>query len=159
MVASRRILVVTPDVEKASTLRLWLSRAGYEVGGVPTFSAAKLCLKGLPDLVITDIKLGAYNGLHLAMHAHNAGIPTVAMGTDDPVLVRDAIALQTHWVGATPDAGTLLATVEELIGAGAPNFASELPTSVGSVSWWSIAADQSRSHSYESRPRKRLTQH
>jgi DNA-binding NtrC family response regulator len=115
MVPARHILIVTRDAWRERALPVWLSAAGYEVALVGTFAAAKAQLKAVPDLVITDVKLGAYNGLHLAVRAHSAGIPVIAMGADDSVLEREAAALNARWLGPAPARETILAAVEDAI--------------------------------------------
>jgi len=159
MGSPRRVLVVTPDADKASAFRRWLNEAGYRVGRAATFSAAKTHLEELPDLVITDVRLGAYNGLHLALHAGSRGIPTLVMGTDDPVLFRDATALHAHWLGASTDPATLLLSVRALIGDGELDGVAALGAELPSVSWWSIVPEHGGSHLTDGRLRKRLTQH
>jgi hypothetical protein len=81
------------------------------------------------------------------------------MGTDDPVLFRDATALHAHWLGATPDPAMLLLSVRELIGEGESDGAPAAGNDLPSVSWWSILPDQTGGHFAEARPRKRLIQH
>jgi DNA-binding NtrC family response regulator len=117
MVPARHILIVTRDAWRERALPVWLSAAGYEVALVGTFAAAKAQLKASPDLIITDVKLGAYNGLHLAVRAHSVGIPVIAMGADDSVLEREAVALNARWLGAAPAREAILAAVEDAIAA------------------------------------------
>ncbi len=54
-----------------------------------------------PDLVIAEVRLGAFNGLHVAMRALWAGIPAIVMGPDDRVLRREARSMGISYV--TPD--------------------------------------------------------
>jgi DNA-binding NtrC family response regulator len=57
-----------------------LQRAGYEVSAATTFDEGKRLLETThPDLLITAVRLGAFNGLHLvvkgrAQHANMAAI-------------------------------------------------------------------------------------
>ena len=120
MVPARHILIVTRDAWRERALPVWLSAAGYEVALVGTFAAAKAQLKAAPDLIITDVKLGAYNGLHLAVRAHSIGIPVIAMGADDAVLEREAVALNARWLGSAPARETILAAVEAAIASTPP---------------------------------------
>jgi len=126
MVPARHILIVTRDAWRERALPVWLSAAGYEVALVGTFAAAKAQLKAAPDLVITDVKLGAYNGLHLAVRAHSVGIPVIAMGADDSVLEREAMALNARWLGASPAREAILAAVEAAM-ASTPATPCEVP--------------------------------
>ena len=138
----RRILVVTADAEKRRNLATWLSTEGFEVVLVATFTAGKAQLKGNPDLVIADVRLGAYNGLHLAIHAKGVGIPAMVMGTDDPVLARDAQAIGVRWLGASLDPSTLVALVREFIGPGHQTVSIPTQTpGAGEMAWWGLSSD------------------
>lgn len=81
-IARRRILVVSDTLGLANNLLMWLNDAGYEPAVVTTFGAAKEHLRSAPDIVITELKLREYNGLHLALRAHRDGIPTAVIGCD-----------------------------------------------------------------------------
>jgi DNA-binding NtrC family response regulator len=84
------ILVVAHTLPLAQSLLAWLAEAGHGVAIVTTFSAAKAHLRTAPDLLITELRLREYNGLQLALRAHQDGIPTLVIGDPDPVLERDA---------------------------------------------------------------------
>lgn len=81
-IARRRILVVSDTLRLANNLLTWLNDAGYEPAVVTTFGAAKEHLRSAPDIVITELKLREYNGLHLALRANRDGIPTAVIGCD-----------------------------------------------------------------------------
>lgn len=80
--ARRRILVVSDTLALANNLLMWLTDAGYDPTFVTTFNAAKEQLRTAPDIVITELKLREYNGLHLALRANRDGIPTAVIGND-----------------------------------------------------------------------------
>jgi DNA-binding NtrC family response regulator len=117
MTPTRHILIVTRDAWRERALPVWLSAAGYDVVLVGSFADAKAQLEGGPHLILTDIKLGAYNGLHLAVRAHSVGIPVIVIGADDAVLQRDAAALNARWLGAAPDRDAILNAVEDALAA------------------------------------------
>jgi DNA-binding NtrC family response regulator len=51
-------------------LRLLFESAGFRVGSASSFDAAiRLIQSDPPDILITDLKLGPYNGLHLALRS------------------------------------------------------------------------------------------
>ena len=152
----RRILVVTADAQKRKNLAAWLSAEGFEVLLVATFTAGKAQLASDPDLVVADVRLGAYNGLHLAVHAKAVGIPTLVMGSDDEVLARDAQAIEARWLGASFDAATLLAAVKEFISPG--HLAPPTPGS-GEMVWWGISSDGGIPTRGEPHPHGRMIQH
>ena len=65
MRAGRNILIVEDD---ENTLAGWvelLRAAGYLVTGVSSYEEGRQELATMPDLLITDVRLGVYNGLQL----------------------------------------------------------------------------------------------
>ena len=92
-----------------------MADSGFQVVPCSTFEDAKREIATLrPDILITDVRLGAYNGLQLALLARDVR-PDVRVvvfsGFDDPVLKQEA-----RRIGATylvkPVSGHAL--VEEL---------------------------------------------
>ena len=79
MVLARTVLLVTPTAKLSSALVPAIRNAGYRVMLAKTFEMAKALLADSPDLVITELKLGEYNGLQLALRSRPAGIPTVVI--------------------------------------------------------------------------------
>ena len=57
-----------------------------------------------PDFLVTEVRLGEFNGLQLAIraHVHSPTISTIVIGDDDIVLERDALAQQARYV-KTPE--------------------------------------------------------
>ena len=153
----RRILVVTADAQKRRNLAAWLSAEGYEVVLVSTFTAGKAQLADHPDLVIADVRLGAYNGLHLAIHARRAGIPPLVMGSDDQVLARDAQALNAGWLGASPDPSALVALVKEIVPPGQSGPLSA--PAAGEMAWWGMSSDSGLTPRIEPTHAGRMIQH
>jgi two-component system response regulator PilR (NtrC family) len=93
--AIRSLMVVDDD---PSLLDLWskcFEHAGYKVATFNSFQDARRYLAAhRPDAILTDIRLGAYNGLQLVLVAKSM-YPTitaaVVTGYDDPVLRKDAV--------------------------------------------------------------------
>jgi DNA-binding response OmpR family regulator len=74
-----RVLVVTPDADLRRMLAARLSRAAT-VDAVSGFDAARGPLLATPyDLLLTDLRLAEYNGLHLVHLAATMGLPTRAI--------------------------------------------------------------------------------
>ena len=96
-----RVLVVMSHPGIAATTRAWVERRGYQADICPGFTAASTQLRRTPDLVIAEVRLGAFNGLHVAMRALWEGIPAIVMGPDDLVLSREARSMGISYV--TPD--------------------------------------------------------
>jgi CheY-like chemotaxis protein len=95
-----RVLVVAPTSPLAANLVEWLTEAGHEVILVTSFLAGKARLELAPSVLIAEVRLGDYNGLHLALRAKGSSIPSLVIGNPDPVLEREAerlgVAYLTH---------------------------------------------------------------
>jgi len=110
---ARKILVVEDDDATRRGLVVLLRNAGYDVVAVDSIPDAKKALASEhPDLLITDIRLGAFNGLQLLATNPNP-IPAIVMtGFPDRVLEAEAQHLGAEFMlkpVAPPD---LLAMVE-----------------------------------------------
>lgn len=108
------VLIVTSDCRAASPTVSWLSTAGYDVTVRTTFAAGCRRLRREPDLVIADVRLGAFNGLHLAMRARWEGIPSIVIGPHDPVLLKEARCIGASYLSGPVDGRGLAALVEML---------------------------------------------
>ena len=115
---SRRhhVVIVAQNPALATALLSWLGSAGYELAIVTTFAAAKALLETKPALVISELKLGEYNGLHLALKARAAGIPTIIVGPHDPVLQKDADELGATYLTSVLRRSQVLDLVSEKLG-------------------------------------------
>ena len=85
-----RVLLVAPTLALARNLFVWLTEGGYDVTLATSFAVAKAQLPTMPHLVVSEVRLGEYNGLHLASRARACGIPSVVVGEPERVLERDA---------------------------------------------------------------------
>ncbi len=108
------VLIVTPNGRAARATRDWLRAAGYDVTVKATFAGGCRRLRGEPDLLIADVRLRAFNGLHLAMRARWAGIPSIVVGPNDPVLRKEAQCIGTSYLCESVDGRSLAALVEAL---------------------------------------------
>ena len=143
----RKILAVAPTLTLANDLRVWFSDAGYELTLATTFADGKAHLRTAPDVVITELRLGSYNGLHLVLYAEAAGIPTVVIGEADSVLEADAERLGALFVRVEEvSREKMLPDVESLLSKAAWKRAErefgELPSTseVASSLEWVVAA-------------------
>ena len=97
-----RILVLDDDEHALSGIVELLRDAGHHVTGAATYDAAKRLL-GVSafDLLITDVRLRSFNGLHLVMQTH-ADHPETAViiitGYDDPLIELEANRYQAELV-------------------------------------------------------------
>jgi DNA-binding response OmpR family regulator len=111
------VVIVAQNPALATALLSWLGSAGYELAIVTTFAAAKALLETKPALVISELKLGEYNGLHLALKARATGVPTIVVGPQDPVLQKDADDLGATYLTSVLRRSQVLELVAERIGS------------------------------------------
>ena len=106
-----RVMVVDDDAPLLDALAQWLAAEGDEVVACGSFEAARRMLIERPyDVLITDVRLGANNGLQLAViarQAHPRMLLIVFSGFDDPVLRREAEKLDAHYL-VKPVSGEIL---------------------------------------------------
>jgi DNA-binding response OmpR family regulator len=80
---SYRILLVDPDSSTALASEEALVRSGYRVAPVSTFEEATRSVSlECPDLLVTRVRLGAFNGLHLLLRcrAEHPDVPVIIVG-------------------------------------------------------------------------------
>ena len=82
MTLQRTVLLVSPTPSIAKTLSSAIRRMGHHVLVTKTFEGAKRYLSAMPHLLVTELKLGAYNGLHLALRAGATDIPAMVIADD-----------------------------------------------------------------------------
>jgi PleD family two-component response regulator len=84
------VVVVEPDAERLAMLVVSLTNVARVVG-CPDFQAARArLLIEPPDLLIANIRLREYNGIHLVMLAPASTRSVVYMDPEDLVLLREA---------------------------------------------------------------------
>jgi DNA-binding NtrC family response regulator len=94
-------LIVSPRPWEIDVLESVIRSLGVHAIGVRDFASGKQLLGMGPDLLITQIQLGEYNGLQLVLNATMAGLGLTAIVMsrwDDPVLLREAEALGATFV-------------------------------------------------------------
>ena len=119
---SYRILLVDATSTAPPVAEQALDKAGYRVAAVSTFEQAssQLSLDCL-DLLITSIRLKAFNGLHLLLRARadRADLPVIVIGHIAD-FTSDIIRYGATFVSDPVDAALLLRTVSELLAGRAP---------------------------------------
>src|SRR3954468_14591471 len=112
----KRVLIVEDHEATRQGLRALLTNAGYEVEAAGDFSQARRALsEHAPDLLITDLRLGEYNGLQLVA-AVPLGIPSIVVpGFPDAVLGADALKLGAHYITKPVDAQALMNLMDEAL--------------------------------------------
>jgi DNA-binding response OmpR family regulator len=87
-------LVVEPDPRDLRMLWSLVEDEGFSVSLAPGFREAKgLLMRSAPTLLVTELRLGAYNGLHLALGARQARPDMILMVTSsrrEPGLYSEA---------------------------------------------------------------------
>jgi DNA-binding NtrC family response regulator len=111
----RCVLVVEPDPSDLSSTVVLLQSAGYRVATASAFEEAKLLLASeSPDLLITGVRLGPYNGLHLVLRSradHPEMAAIVTSSVSDPVLEAEAHRQNAGFLLTPVSNGELLAAI------------------------------------------------
>lgn len=117
MTAHSRALVVAPTPEIAQRLVCWLSTRGHEVVLLNDFASARRELDARPpSLLVTELKLGAFNGLHLTLRARARfpGMSAIVIGEADCVLQAEAREQHTRYLVRPFDESTFAGIVREM---------------------------------------------
>jgi len=98
----KRALVVDDDEAVLRLMTHWLTRAGYAVVPCETFEQGKHQLTTSPPYVLlTDLRLGAFNGLQLVILARAQSPETIAVvmsAFDDATLRDEAARCGAHYL-------------------------------------------------------------
>ena len=112
------LLLVHADPAAITTIGQALAAAGYRVSAASTYAEGRRALEGMVvDMLVADVRLGEYNGIHLAAYAHaHRRVPTVVTHyTHDVSLAKDAMLFGAVFIvdpiGHLPQ---LLETVREM---------------------------------------------
>ena len=132
--APKQVLIVDDDEAVLGMFTGILRNAGHEVTPFSRFEAAKAYLSTVkPDVLISDVRLGAFNGLQLVVYAkleHPDMIAIVLTGFDDPVLRTEAAHAGALYLVKPIESQRLLNLVE-----GKPDTASETAASSAKPVW------------------------
>jgi DNA-binding response OmpR family regulator len=106
-----QILLVTPSADVARTVTRAFHGAEFQILTFTDFSAARIAVERRPpDLLISEVRLGAYNGLHLAIIARcrQATTRAILIGPPDPVMEAEANRQQVTYLAAGTDGQAML---------------------------------------------------
>jgi two-component system response regulator YesN len=96
-----RVLVVDDHPDVLQTLLRFLSFGEYQTVGLTCFAQAKRYIeREQPDILVTDVRLGAFNGLQLALclrTRHPAAGIVVLSAWDDPTLREQTARLGARY--------------------------------------------------------------
>ncbi len=112
----QKVLIVDDDQPTRTGLAMLLEDAGYEAitaSSVP--SAIKLLTDEHPDLLIVDIRLEEYNGLHLVAMRRDPIPAVVLTGFADPAIEADARHLGAEFLLKPIAPAALTALVKRLL--------------------------------------------
>lgn len=75
-----------------------------------------------PDVLIAAVRLGRFNGLHLAIRfrAGYPGLPIIVIGDDEVGLAAEAMQLRARFVPRSIPPGQLLEFIDQLVAGRAP---------------------------------------
>ena len=98
----RRVVLVDDDPDFVRIVTTLLTQSGYEVQSFAQFEAARdYLLTSTPDVIMSDVRLGAFNGLQLVLLVklnHPETTAIVLTGFDDPVLRAEAQRAGAHYL-------------------------------------------------------------
>jgi DNA-binding NtrC family response regulator len=113
------ILVVDTDATALAELVELLRGAGYKATGAPTFETARQLLEtAVFDLLMTDVRLMAHNGLHLVVRSRvlqRAPTAIVLSSVPDSVDETEARRLGASYLARPVDPESLLAFVNKTL--------------------------------------------
>jgi DNA-binding NtrC family response regulator len=98
--ATLTALVVSPDARRLAAYQSALSSMVGRILAAPDFpSARRILCEAAPALLVADVRLKEYNGLHLALWGRESNplIQAILMGEPDTVLEREA-SLLGAWI-------------------------------------------------------------
>lgn len=113
------VLVVSTDHSALSPRLLAIRRAGHDATAASSFLDARRVLGRIPppDLLVTDVRLGTHNGLHLAavLRVEHPWMSAIAIGSADHVLELEAQALGARYVIAPVAPQELVTLIDEAL--------------------------------------------
>jgi len=119
---SHRILLVDPCAASLAAAERALVSAGYRAATVTTFDQAlRQVALDCPDLLVTAIRLAAFNGLHLVirLRVDHADLPVIVTGhiTD---FTNDAARYGARFLQSPLDPAALVQSVEQMLAGREP---------------------------------------
>jgi DNA-binding response OmpR family regulator len=96
---AKKVLIVDDDAATRNGLKALLEQSGYEVIVAGSFSEGRFALtESAPDLLISDIRLGEFNGLQLVATTTRAIPSIIVTGYPDAVLEAEARRLGAEYL-------------------------------------------------------------
>jgi DNA-binding response OmpR family regulator len=141
---SADILVVSADPHVLSDRVNFLRRAGFSARASSSFPDARRALEDgpAPEILVTDVRLGPYNGLHLVAVAR-VEFPrafAIVIGAADHVLEVEATGLGARYLSGPVSSQALQATIAEVMAVERPRrrwprkrLPIEVPAVIGGI--------------------------
>jgi len=140
------ILLVAPTSDLADTAVRYLLHETQRVKVVQDFGEANAELDREPAaLLVTELKLGPYNGLHLALRASDTRTPVIVLGIDDPVLASVARENGIDYLRAPLEFDRLQSLAHALMATRADRSIDALPKEIPQTeptTWWPAVSDK-----------------
>ncbi len=118
MLPSLIVLVIADEVRRHRTEAL-LAAHGFLVTAATSYPEAREFLRSVsPDLLIADVRLEAFNGLHLAVYCHlrRPALPVIITHTEeDAALAAEALRLGAIFVSDPLDNPDFMSIVQSAI--------------------------------------------
>lgn len=113
----RKILVIEDEADLLAAMGRSFREAGHEVLAHATFEEGREALRKQSfDVLLTDVRLGAFNGLQLAVVARDLH-PNIRIiiysGFDDPVLRAEAERIEATYLVKPVPFGALLERIRQ----------------------------------------------
>jgi DNA-binding response OmpR family regulator len=116
-----KVLIVDDTPSTLGALSELLTNAGYDVMRASSFEEGRrLAEEGNPDLLVIDVRLGPYNGLHLVVRerlAHPDRPVILTTGFPDAVLEAEARRYGAEFMEKPIRSAELIAAVKRLLPA------------------------------------------
>jgi hypothetical protein len=112
-----QVVLVSPDPQRRFLYAAALRSARLRVRTAATFGEAKALLLDIrPGALVSEVRLGDHNGLHLALWAQRqiSDLRTVIVGESDPALEIEARASGLFFVPRSDEQSVLQAALEAL---------------------------------------------
>ncbi len=113
------VMIVEDDAATLAGWAAFIHAAGFSVVPLSSFAEAhRLMPFARPDVLVTDIRLGEYNGLQLVVQAGTLDPPPfviVTSGFEDPVLTAEAERMGATFLRKPVQPAQLMALISEMV--------------------------------------------
>src|SRR5262245_43637814 len=108
MSLERTVLLVSPTPTLVNAVTLSLGGGGFRLFVAKNYQSARSQLSQVPQVLVTELKLGEYNGLQLALRGRKDGVRTIVVA--DKMFEAEIEQLGATWMSPEGVAGGELVT-------------------------------------------------